>query len=225
MATLDRRTCARCGEKDGEIFALKDMNQGENAPPLHPRCRCTIVATFDTPTSKGKKSGERFAREVSRERAPADMTYKEWKAVYIDKDLRREITPDLPYKPVSEERYQQLIIPLKKMGVTIIRGEEAEKHLDFMNAEASNFGTDVVFFRQKESISAILEETCHIRQNRRGMNDDKGEPLRSWLNEIDAKKYLLRVASKYGIPREEIETTRIQLRQYEELIKENGELK
>ena len=87
MATLDRRTCARCGERDGEIFALKDMNQGENAPPLHPRCRCTIVATFDTPKSRSKPVGERSARETGdkRERAPADMTYRDWKAVYIDK--------------------------------------------------------------------------------------------------------------------------------------------
>ena len=85
MATLDRRTCIRCGEKDGEIFALKDMNQGENAPPLHPRCRCTICATFDTPKGKSRTSGERAARETNRERAPADMTYRDWKAVYIDK--------------------------------------------------------------------------------------------------------------------------------------------
>ena len=87
MATLDRRTCARCGERDGEIFAIADMNQGENAPPLHPRCRCTIVATFDTPKSRSKPVGERSARETGdkRDRAPADMTYRDWKAIYIDK--------------------------------------------------------------------------------------------------------------------------------------------
>ena len=63
------------------------MNQGENAPPLHPRCRCTIVATFDTPKSRSKPVGERSARETGdrRERAPADMTYRDWKAIYIDK--------------------------------------------------------------------------------------------------------------------------------------------
>jgi len=107
------------------------------------------------------------------------------------------------------------------MGVMILRGtEEAERHLDFMNAEASNFGTDVVFFRKNVSISAILEETHHVKQNRCGMNDDKEEPLRSWLNEIDAKEYLLRVADKYGIPREEIEATRIQLAQYKRVLEE-----
>ena len=85
MATLDRRTCARCGERDGEIFALADMEQGENAPPMHPRCRCTICATFDTPKGKSRKSGERAAREADRERVPADMTYKDWRAVYVER--------------------------------------------------------------------------------------------------------------------------------------------
>lgn len=60
------------------------------------------------------------------------------------------------------------------MVVTIIRGtEEAERYLDFMNAEASNLGTDIVFFRKNVSISSILEENHHIKQNRRGMNNDK----------------------------------------------------
>ena len=225
MATLDRRTCARCGERDGEIFALKDMNQGENAPPLHPRCRCTIVATFDTPKSRSKPTGERSARETGdrRERAPADMTYRDWKAVYIDGELQRGTIPNLPYKPVSEERYKQLIIPLIKMGVTIHRSEETERFLNLRGAEGDTIGTHDVFFRRNVSISAILEETHHIRQNRHGMNDDKEIGLRSILNEIDAKKYLLRVAKKYGIPREEIETTKIQLAEYEEALSKRGE--
>ena len=63
-AAMDRRTCARCGELDGEIFPLSAMNQGENAPPLHPRCRCTIVATFDSPGKRGKTSGERAATKM-----------------------------------------------------------------------------------------------------------------------------------------------------------------
>ena len=172
-------------------------------PPLHPRCRCAImyreVGIANNPSVNGN---------VNSEVKPSENY--------------RQIVPELPYKPVSEERYNQLIIPLKKMGVTIMRGEEVERHLDFMNAEASNFGTDIVFFRKDISVSAILEETHHIRQNRRGMNDDKEIGLRSILNEIDAKEYLLRVAKDYGIPREEIEITKKQLAQYEEELRKRG---
>lgn len=134
--------------------------------------------------------------------------------------FRPKPPPSLTYKPVSEDRYQQLIVPLKKMGVTIHRDEESERHLDFLGVEASNLGTHDVFFRRKVSVSAILEETHHVKQNRRGMNDDKDFNLRTILNEIDAKEYLLRVTDKYGIPCEEIEATRIQLAQYKRDLEE-----
>lgn len=141
-------------------------------------------------------------------------------------EMQRQLTKPLNYKPVSEERYNQLIVPLKAMGVTIMRGgEEIEKHLDARNAQASNLGKDVVLFREKVSISAILEETYHIIQNRQGLNDDKISELRTILNEIDAKKYLLKVASQYGIPREEIEETKMQLEQYQKALKKFEEAK
>ena len=136
----------------------------------------------------------------------------------------RLITPALPYKPVSEERYNQLIIPLKKMGVTIMRGDpDTERRLKMFGAQGITSGCDVVSFGKDVSISTILEETYHIRQNRQGMNDDKEISLRIILNEIDAKKYLLRVAKKYGIPRGEIEETKLQLKEYEAALKEYKE--
>lgn len=134
-------------------------------------------------------------------------------------EMSRQLTKQLNYKPVSEEQYERLIIPLKLMGVTILRGEEIERHLDLHNAQASNLGTDVVLFRQQISISAILEETYHVIQNRQGMNNDKDAKLREILNEIDAKEQLLRVAKQYGIPREENEETQMQIEKYKEKLK------
>ena len=134
-------------------------------------------------------------------------------------EMSRQLTKQLNYKPVSEEQYERLIIPLKLMGVTILRGEEwVERHLDEMNAQASNFGKGIVLFRKDISISAILEETYHIIQNRQGMNDDKNSELREILNEIDAKEYLLRIAKQYGIPRDESNETEMQLKQYKEAL-------
>ena len=168
-------------------------------PPLHPRCRCMIMY-HEVKATVGNVGNEIKPNE----------NY-------------RQIIPELPYKPVSEERYNQLIIPLKKMGVTIHRDEDSERHLEFLGVEADTIGTHDVLFRKKVSISAILEETHHIRQNRRGMNDDKETNLRTILNEIDAKKHLLQIAEKYGIPRGEIEITKIQLRDYEAALKQYTE--
>ena len=57
-------------------------------------------------------------------------------------------------------------------------------------------------------------------QNKKGMNDDKGEPLRTILNEIDAKKHLIENANNYQIPRNEVELLQHQLESYENQLDE-----
>ena len=222
MATLDRRTCIRCGERDGEIFALKDMNQGENAPPLHPRCRCTIVATFDTPKSKSRTSQERAARDFGNspkgktlefetvkssrpnatietpfgkvnvgnvkgkivdseagghyKRVPADMTYKEWKAVYIDGELQR--------RSANQGAFAHLQVPMqlktvkqvcRKYNVDIsgfrIKIEHDEELLRIPYAGLAapeRIGQINLFpgaFRtEKELLRTIIHEGCHVKQ-------------------------------------------------------------
>ena len=53
VAIHDDRTCGRCLKKDGKSFAFKDRKVGLNFPPLHPHCRCTIIADMD-PDDDGK---------------------------------------------------------------------------------------------------------------------------------------------------------------------------
>ena len=88
-AALDLRTCKICGDQDRKIYAVKDRKEGVNAPTFHPNCRCSTIpyfepddidAMFDAPT--------RIARgaDGSHYHVPADMTYNEWKAKYVDGD-------------------------------------------------------------------------------------------------------------------------------------------
>lgn len=86
VATLDRRTSATCRDHDGHIYAVDDYSPGTNAPPLHPHCRSTIVGSVK---GDGKPKGERAARDESGKyiRVPADMTYADWKKVYVDKKM------------------------------------------------------------------------------------------------------------------------------------------
>lgn len=84
IAVMDNRTTPICQSLDGEIFPIAELSQGENAPPMHVRCRSTICAS----DGEGKQvRGMRAARDDSgrRIKVPADMTYPEWKSVYIDK--------------------------------------------------------------------------------------------------------------------------------------------
>ena len=58
-------------------------------------------------------------------------------------------------------------------------------------------------------------------QNLRGMNNDKGEPLRTILNEIDAKNFVIMNADKYKVPRNEIEMIERQLASYQRQLTEH----
>lgn len=124
------------------------------------------------------------------------------------------------FKFINDKTFDDLTIPARKKGAVIIRGtKEAEEHLDKMGAAASNIG-DVLIFRKDVCLSEVLEETYHFEQNLNKMNNDKPEPLRTLLNEIDAKQYLLDNADKYKIPRNELELTRKQLKSYQKQLGE-----
>jgi SPP1 gp7 family putative phage head morphogenesis protein len=58
LATLDERTCPRCGPLDGQTWKLDDP--ALRRPPEHPRCRCTTI-----PRLIGVKHADR-------------VTYDEW---------------------------------------------------------------------------------------------------------------------------------------------------
>jgi len=134
-----------------------------------------------------------------------------------DSDERRD------FKPLSQKRFDDLTIEVRKNGATIIRGtQEVESHLKHVGASASVIG-DVLMFRADATIGEVLEETYHFMQNRKGINDDKGEPLRTYLNEIDAKEYIIQNAGKYHVPRNEVDLAKRELEYYKNLLKEyNG---
>lgn len=47
MAALDERTSKKCEELDGEIFNFNKASVGINYPPVHPRCRSTVVPVMN----------------------------------------------------------------------------------------------------------------------------------------------------------------------------------
>ncbi len=83
IATLDTRTSASCRALDGKTFAVKDAAVGVNMPPMHVRCRSSTAIDCD------EQFGRRMARNADGKniRVPADMTYEDWYAVYIDKKM------------------------------------------------------------------------------------------------------------------------------------------
>lgn len=213
----DGRVCPICRGVAEKVFRIKDREPGTNFPPLHPRCRCTFAIEVDDwdkwMEEYEKKHGEGQAKKIAK-RFGHDIMELTRKT----SDSRKE------FKFISDDMFNNLTIAARKKGAVIMRGtEDIEKHLDCMNAAASNLG-EILFFRKDVCISEVLEETYHFEQNLSKMNDDREEPLRSILNEIDAKQYLLDNAEKFRIPRNEIELTKKQLKAYQkELEKFYGE--
>lgn len=134
--------------------------------------------------------------------------------------LRNHHQSESKYKYISDEEFSNLTIEARLKGANILRGTpEIENHLDNVNASASTIG-DTLLFRQNVTKSEVLEETHHYMQNISRLNDDKPEPLRTYLNEIEAKQFLIDNSKKYKIPRIETEETEIQLNEYYKLIDE-----
>lgn len=170
---------------------------------------------------KGEKIPEQIAEVIAEaeQRAGAKSIEKAFSSDIIELTRKTNNSRE-NLKFISDATFEKLTIPAKKKGAIIFRGtEEAERHLDFMNAAASNLD-NILFFRKDVCISEVLEETYHFEQNLAKMNNDKGEPLRSILNEIDAKEYLLKNAAKFKIPRKEIEITQKQLESYRKQLEE-----
>lgn len=177
--------------------ALAGMKYDENPAPKPMK---TDTQTVEIPLDKSEKSG------------------------IIDTEMyrRKDYKPRENVKPVSEKVFNDLTIEAKKNGAAVIRceyGDSFYKHLEGNNATASCIG-DILIFRPDATVSEVLEETYHFRQNQNGLNADKESILRTILNEIDAKKFILRNVKKYGVPRTEIEEITAHLEQYTKELEE-----
>ena len=95
VAALSELTCDRCGSLDGSVFDTDKAIEGENFPPIHPRCRCVTIMADVNLTSRIARdplTGENYKVDGS-------MTFNEWK-----KGLSDEQKNALKYVANSEKR-------------------------------------------------------------------------------------------------------------------------
>nr|DAD76682.1 MAG TPA: minor capsid protein [Siphoviridae sp. ctQJR51]DAD76691.1 MAG TPA: minor capsid protein [Siphoviridae sp. ctQJR51]DAF96514.1 MAG TPA: minor capsid protein [Siphoviridae sp. ctHj524]DAF96523.1 MAG TPA: minor capsid protein [Siphoviridae sp. ctHj524] len=57
LTAQDRRTCQYCAKQNGKRYLLATMQAGENAPPFHPNCRCTVLPVVGEDKQLAKKAG------------------------------------------------------------------------------------------------------------------------------------------------------------------------
>lgn len=119
IATLDRRTSARCRAKDGSVYKLEDAVVGDNVPPLHPNCRSTIAGSLYG--ASGSETGTRAARDENGKgiHVPANMKYEDWKAVYVDKKQSLSTWQENRKNDIIKEKIRQSALK-HKVGFTEI---------------------------------------------------------------------------------------------------------
>lgn len=66
-----RDCCPACKALDGKIFKVKDMEIGENAPPMHPNCHCATAPYSD------RKVYEQWLDGLAN--GEHDLSFDEWK--------------------------------------------------------------------------------------------------------------------------------------------------
>lgn len=72
--------CDICQEKNRKIFKLDGFKYGDNAPPIHPHCRCTIAPYEDT---------TEFNAWLDHVGSGGGTTWADWKSIALDVKNKR----------------------------------------------------------------------------------------------------------------------------------------
>ena len=225
LATLDTRTSTICQELDNQVFELKKRRVGENYPPMHPNCRSKTRAYMGEEIERTLK---RRARNpiTGKNEVIDNMSYKEWaekhglnREQYRRKDSTHRKTIN-GKKIIDKPTYNKLTKEFLKHDGIIIRGERADSHLKDGNSASYVPGMNVAFIRDNATISDVLEEMYHAKQDRMNMYGDNLTAIVIEKREIDAQKYLISVEKRYKIPLEEMEQTKANLKYHEKLLAE-----
>lgn len=215
--TVIGKSCKWCRNLAGSYLyseAPKDVYR------RHERCRC--IVDYRPGDGRHQNVWSKAWKDPKK-----DDKIRARKQIDIKNDLqisnekyRRKPSSGFVGKPITQKRFDELTVRVKKNGANIFRGsEEIENHLTSKNATASIVGNNI-FFKKQVTISDVLEETYHFDQNIKRLNSDENIIIKGILNEIDAKEYLLRNAKKYKIPRDELKVTKRQLIEYRKQLNE-----
>lgn len=211
--------------------ASRKALQGGHAEHIHAHCNCEYAIRFDSRTTVAGYDPDKYLEQYNAaggdinamRRAQyaenRDAINARKRAAYAE--LHRRKTGGEGQEIIDKATYSRLTKKFLRDGGVIIRGEEAETHLEQQDAYASYVpGAKVAFIRDDARVSDVLEEMYHAEQDRKNLFSEYPEREIHTRREIDAQRYLISVAEKYKIPVEETEVTRKNLAKYEERLKQ-----
>ena len=147
LTAQDRRTCQYCAKQNGKRYLLATMQAGENAPPFHPNCRCTILPVVGEDKQLAKKAGpEELGFAVAKTGTAIEERIKLESSSPIRKEIQLEgITFPLKVNPEKQARHMAgdksyipgrsvITLPMKKIQ-ELVYEKAGSGTIDRMNAE------------------------------------------------------------------------------------------
>ena len=185
VAALSELTCDRCGSLDGSVFDTDKAVEGENFPPIHPRCRCVTIMADVNLTS-------RIARDPltsENYKVNGSMTFDEWKNSLSDEQKNA-----LKYVANSEKR--GIIKAGAISGALNPYSKRAEEHAVRYYESVRYMTTDVARIASNTGYSTneiqriknfIFMEKHDLGRGKLEYFDASYEMAQSWQRLIDGK--------------------------------------
>lgn len=146
--TLGAKACPICRPLDGKIFKVDDMLVSENAPPMHPNCRCSTSA------SVGPDGDANYAKSFD-DSIKQDVHESMW--IYSLEDARKELLKSpVGIDTINAIKNSDVIINVinMRMHPTGARGEQGGNRIDIYARQCQN---KLVFSQ------TIVHEMAHYR--------------------------------------------------------------
>lgn len=186
------KCCDACQTLDGKHFKVKDMMIGENAPPVHPNCRCSVAAWEDD------EEYEAWLDYISK-----GSTTEEWNRL---KNAGKSVANQRKSGIMKLPRHEEAVIPMAKLTQYALNPDKSpdkaiafEKALGYTmdNADEliAQIRKNLPKYNAVEKGDKGWGKRYEVVMNIIGPNGKNAKVLTAWI--VDKKTNELRMTSVY----------------------------
>ena len=206
------RTCERCRKINEEKYRFDKRVVGENFPPLHPNCRCTIIPIMNDEMIENSRKEEYTEIVINFENE------KEYMSMEVDKADKKKVPSNKGFI-VAQRLVDAPMLAYKSVEVQSLKPKEAHFTIQCLNEAAEKVGISKneippICFCNSDDFKSGLGALASYQSN---LNVIKFNVDRKYTN---GKKEKLK-----GKAREEKRENRRAYKDYEKDRKNNAELR
>ena len=125
----DGHVCPVCEDLHGQHFKVSEMQPGDNAPPMHPSCRCSTAAWMD---------GDKYKRWIEALANGEDVRWDEFEAdgptqMSVADDLSEDTTQwPAPGEKITDKAFKEIRKYANEKGVQIAGVKKSDLDLELV---------------------------------------------------------------------------------------------